>query len=130
MFLLAPVVLLLSRRLAMFDLGEDSAAALGVSVDRTRILAVLAAVGMTSVATAAAGPISFVALAAPQLARRLSGTAHIPVFAASLMGAGLLLAADLASQRAPLDLSLPVGQMTGLLGGGYLLWVLTRRSRP
>ncbi|WP_460273322.1 FecCD family ABC transporter permease [Celeribacter sp. ULVN23_4] len=129
LFVLAPVVLALSRRLALFEMGDDAAAALGVPVERTRITAILAAVGMTAIATAAAGPISFIALAAPQLARRVSGMAHIPFFAAGLMGAGLLLAADLMSQRMPTGLNLPVGQMTGLLGGGYLLWVLTRRSR-
>lgn len=129
LLILAPIVLALSRRLALFELGDDGATALGVPVERTRIVAVLAAVGMTAIATAAAGPISFIALAAPQLSRHLSGTAHIPFFPAGLMGAGLLLSADLLSQRVPLDLSLPVGQMTGLLGGAYLLWVLTRRAR-
>jgi ABC-type enterobactin transport system, permease component len=127
--LLAPIVLGFSRRLAMFELGDDAAAALGVPIERTRMVAVLAAVGMTAIATAAAGPISFIALAAPQLARRLAGTAQIPFLAAGLMGAGLLMGADLFSQRMPLNLNLPVGQMTGLLGGGYLLWVLTRRTR-
>lgn len=129
LLVLAPIVLALSRRLALFELGDDGATALGVPVERTRIVAVLAAVGMTAIATAAAGPISFIALAAPQLSRHLSGTARIPFFPAGLMGAGLLLSADLLSQRVPLDLSLPVGQMTGLLGGAYLLWVLTRRAR-
>jgi iron complex transport system permease protein len=129
LLMLTPIVLGLSRRLAMFELGDDGAASLGVRVEQTRIITVLAAVGMTAIATAAAGPISFIALAAPQLARRVCGAAYIPFFAAGLMGAGLLLAADLLSQRMPTDLSLPVGQMTGLLGGGYLLWILTRHKR-
>lgn len=129
LLMLAPIVLGLSRRLAMFELGDDSVAALGVNVEQTRIITVLGAVGMTAVATAAAGPISFIALAAPQLARRICGASYIPFFVAGLLGSGLLLAADLLSQRMPTDLSLPVGQMTGLLGGGYLLWVLTRNKR-
>ncbi|QUS36932.1 iron chelate uptake ABC transporter family permease subunit [Falsirhodobacter algicola] len=129
LLVLSPILLGLSRRLALFGMGDDGAAALGVGVERVRTIAVLAAVGMTAIATAAAGPISFVALAAPQLARRLCGTAHIPFLPAGLMGAALLLAADLTSQRMPTDLTLPIGQMTGLLGGAYLLWVLTLRSR-
>jgi iron complex transport system permease protein len=128
LLMLAPIVLGLSRRLAMFELGDDSAAALGINIEQTRIITVLGAVGMTAIATAAAGPISFIALAAPQLARRICGVSYIPFFVAGLLGSGLLLTADLLSQRMPTDLSLPVGQMTGLLGGGYLLWVLTRNK--
>ncbi len=63
---------LLSRPLAMLELGDDAASALGVSVERTRLALALVAVGLTALATAAAGPIGFVALAAPQIARRLT----------------------------------------------------------
>lgn len=125
-FVLAPVLLAHSRALTLIEMGEDAARPLGVSVGRVRMIAVLAAVALTALATAAAGPIAFIALAGPQLARRLSGSTGVPLASGGLMGAALLLAADLASQRFPLDLALPVGLVTGLLGGVYLLWVLLR----
>ncbi|MBN9322494.1 MAG: iron chelate uptake ABC transporter family permease subunit [Delftia acidovorans] len=87
---------------------------------------VLSAVALTAIATAAAGPIAFVALAGPQLARRLTRSPEVPVVSAALMGMVLLMMADLISQRFPLNLSLPIGSTTGLLGGAYLLWLLTR----
>ncbi|CAM5299562.1 iron ABC transporter permease [Frigidibacter albus] len=126
--LLAPVLLSHARRLSLLEMGDDTAAQLGVPVERTRFVLVLAAVGLTSVATAAAGPIAFVALAAPQLARRLTRSSGVPLVASALMGGVLLLGADLIGQRLSFSLTLPVGLMTGLLGGLYLLWLLSRRS--
>ena len=113
----------------MLELGDDSDSQLGVSVERTRLLMVLVAVGLTAIATAAAGPISFIALAAPQLARRLTASARVPLVSGALMGAVLLLAADVLSQRLVSTLNLPIGLTTGLLGGLYLLWLLARNRR-
>ncbi|WP_132911530.1 iron chelate uptake ABC transporter family permease subunit [Pseudomonas aeruginosa] len=90
---------------------------------------VLVAVGMTAIATAAAGPIAFIALAGPQLARRLTRSAGVPLLSGALMGAVLLLAADLLGQRLAYVANLPIGLMTGLLGGFYLLWLLLRSRR-
>ncbi len=123
----APPVWLLGRQLATIEMGEDMARQLGVAVPRVRAALVLAAVGLGSVGTAATGPIAFVALAAPQLARRLTRAPEVPLLTAALTGAGLLMAADLASQSSPLGLVMPVGLMTGMLGGLYLLAVLVRR---
>ena len=91
---------------------------------RTRVLLVIAAVGLTAVATASAGPIAFIALAGPQIARRLTRAPGVPLLSGAWTGAALLLAADLISQRAPLGLLLPIGSMTGLCGGLYLVWLL------
>lgn len=124
---LVPIVLALAKPLALFGFGEEKAASLGVPVARVRLIAILAAVGMTALATAAAGPIGFIALAGPQLARRLCGGAAIPLPASALMGAVLLMTADLLAQRAPPGLTLPVGLSAGILGGAYLLWLVTRR---
>ncbi|OOW01028.1 ABC transporter permease [Pseudomonas sp. MF6396] len=129
LLLVVPVAVYHARRLNILELGDDSAAQLGVAVERTRLLMVMAAVGLTAIATAAAGPISFIALAAPQLARRLTTSAQVPLVSAALMGAVLLLAADLLSQRFVANLNLPIGLTTGLLGGVYLLWVLARNRR-
>jgi len=125
--LFAPVIWLLARQLATIEMGEDMARQLGVPLGRVRAALVLAAVGLSSVGTAATGPIAFVALAAPQLARRLTRAPEVPLFSAGLTGAALLMAADLASQSAPFGLVMPVGLMTGFLGGLYLLAVLLRR---
>lgn len=129
LLLIAPLALYQARRLNLLEMGDDTASQLGVPVERIRLLMVLAAVALTAIATAAAGPIAFIALAAPQLARRLTGGAGVPLLSGALMGAVLLLLADLVSQRFPLSLNLPIGLTTGMLGGVYLLWLLGRNRR-
>ncbi|HGV0082513.1 TPA: FecCD family ABC transporter permease, partial [Pseudomonas aeruginosa] len=124
-----PLALYHGRRLEVLELGDASAAQLGVAVERVRLQMVLVAVGMTAIATAAAGPIAFIALAGPQLARRLTHSAGVPLLSGALMGAVLLLAADLLGQRLAYVANLPIGLMTGLLGGFYLLWLLLRSRR-
>lgn len=127
--LIVPVALLHARRLALLEMGDEAASQLGVPVERTRLAMVMTAVGLTAMATAAAGPIAFIALAGPQLARRLCRSPEVPLLPGAAMGAVLLLAADLVSQRVPTGLNLPIGLTTGLLGGIYLLWRLARDER-
>lgn len=124
-----PFVFLLAKPLNLMEMGDASARQIGVNVERTRLLSVILAVSFTAFATAAAGPIAFVALAGPQLARRLTLAPETPLFGGALMGAVLLLAADLLSQRLPLEYKLPIGLTTGLLGGAYLLWLLTQSRK-
>ncbi|MNP53097.1 Ferric enterobactin transport system permease protein FepG [compost metagenome] len=124
-----PVVIGHARHIDLLEMGDDTASQLGIAPERTRLIMVLAAVALTAIATAAAGPIAFIALAAPQLARRLTGAPEVPLVPAALMGAVLLLVADLLSQRLALNLNLPIGLSTGLLGGFYLLWLLSRSKR-
>ncbi|GGL13028.1 FecCD family ABC transporter permease [Streptomyces flaveus] len=121
---LVPLVLGNARGLYMLEMGDDVAYALGVRVERTRMLLMLAAVLLTAAATAAAGPVAFVALTAPQLARRLTRSPGPNLLPAMCMGATLLVVADWASQRAFGADQLPVGVVTGVLGGIYLLWLL------
>ncbi|MEU8776025.1 iron chelate uptake ABC transporter family permease subunit [Streptomyces sp. NPDC048606] len=121
---LFPLILAQGPALRMIEMGDDAAYAVGVPVERTRMLLMLAAIVLTTAAAAAAGPISFVALAAPQLARRLTRSPGSNLLTGALMGAVLLLASDLASQRAFGADQLPVGVVTGLVGGVYLLWLL------
>lgn len=129
LLLIVPVALHQARRVNLLEMGDDSASQLGVAVERTRLLMMLAAVALTAIATAAAGPIAFVALAAPQLARHLTASAGVPLVSGALMGAVLLLAADMLSQRFALSLNMPIGLTTGMLGGVYLLWLLARNRR-
>lgn len=120
---------LLSRRMHLLEMGDDMARALGVPVERSRLLLMLAGVALTAAATAVAGPISFIALVAPQIARRLCAHQSQPLFIAGLTGALLLLAADVATQRLFLPYQLPVGVVTVSLGGIYLIGLLIRESR-
>ncbi|MGX1931421.1 FecCD family ABC transporter permease [Microbacterium resistens] len=119
-----PLVLVLSRRAGLMELGDDIAQQLGVRVERTRLLLVACAVALAALATAAVGPIAFVALAAPQLVRRLLRADAPPIVGAAAMGAALLVVADLVTQLLPVTFAVPVGRMTGVVGGLYLLWLL------
>ncbi len=125
---LVPLVLVLSRDLSALELGDASATALGVRVDRTRVLLVIAAVALACVATATTGPIAFVAFLAGPIASRIVGPATSLVLPAALTGACLVLAADLLGQFA-FDTKFPVGVITGILGAPYLLYLLIRTSR-
>ncbi|MEU5367140.1 iron chelate uptake ABC transporter family permease subunit [Streptomyces sp. NPDC005925] len=126
---LVPLVLANARGLRMTEMGDDISYALGVRVERVRALLMVAAVLLTASATAAAGPVAFVALTAPQLARRLTRSPGPNLLPAMCMGAALLVTADLASQRAFGADQLPVGVVTGVLGGLYLLWLLVTERR-
>lgn len=126
---LFPLVLGQSRALRMIEMGDDAAYAVGVRVERTRLLLMVVAILLTTAASAAAGPISFVALAAPQLARRLTRSPGAGLLTGALMGALLVLVSDWASQRAFGADQLPVGVVTGLVGGVYLLWLLVTERK-
>jgi iron complex transport system permease protein len=124
-----PLVLANARGLRMTEMGDDVSNALGVRVQRVRLVLMVCAVLLTAAATAAAGPVSFVALTAPQLARRLTRSPGPNLVPSLCMGAALLVAADWASQRAFGADELPVGVVTGVLGGAYLLWLLVTERR-
>ncbi|MEU1003416.1 FecCD family ABC transporter permease [Streptomyces tibetensis] len=126
---LVPLVLVNARGLRMMEMGDDVSYALGVRVERVRLLLMVAAVLLTASATAAAGPVSFVALTAPQLARRLTRSPGPNLLPSLCMGATLLVVADWVSQRAFGAEQLPVGVVTGVLGGVYLLWLLVSERR-
>ncbi len=125
---LVPIVLLLSRDLRALELGDASATALGVRVDRVRLLLVVAAVALACVATATTGPIAFVAFLAGPIAARIVGPGSSVILPAAMTGAILVLAADLLGQFA-FDTKFPVGVITGILGAPYLLYLLIRTSR-
>jgi iron complex transport system permease protein len=113
----------------MTEMGDDLSYALGVRVERVRMVLMVSAVLLTAGATAAVGPVGFVALTAPQLARRLTRSPGPNLVPAMCMGATLLIVADLVSQRAFGADQLPVGVVTGVLGGAYLLWLLVTERR-
>lgn len=130
LLLLTPAVALLAAPLRQLELGDDAASAHGVAVERSRIALMVLAVALVAVTTAAAGPIAFVALAAPQIAHRLIRGAGVPLAGSAVCGALLLLASDVAAQNL-LGTDVPVGIVTVIVGGGYLLYLLVARSgRP
>jgi iron complex transport system permease protein len=110
-------------------LGDAVAVATGVRLERLRLLLVLIGVGCTATVTAVAGPIAFIALAAPQIGRRLARAPGIPLLPAALTGAVLLQVADLVAQMLLAPVSLPVGVVTTAIGGGYLMWLLAQEVR-
>jgi iron complex transport system permease protein len=124
----APVLLGQARHLSLLQLGDDTAAALGVRLERTRILVIVAAVGLIAFATAATGPIAFVAFLAGPIAARIVGPAGSLLVPAALVGALLVLVADFGGQYA-FDTRYPVGVVTGVLGAPYLIYLLIRTNR-
>ncbi len=123
-----PLTLLLYRPMRQLEMGDDAARASGVTAARTRLLLMVLGVALTAIVTAAAGPISFIALAAPQIAKRLTRSAGVALISSALTGGLLLLAADWAAQHA-FGAQLPVGVMTVSIGGVYFIWLLIREGR-
>jgi iron complex transport system permease protein len=125
---LLPAALLLGRALRTLELGDDAARGLGARVERTRLALIALSIVLVAVATAAAGPIMFVALMAGPIARRLLGPATGAVLAAALVGAAIVLGADLVANHA-LPAALPTGVVTGAIGAPYLIWLLATANR-
>jgi len=124
-----PVLVLFARPLALLEMGDETAESLGVRPELTRAVLVLAGVALVAAITAAAGPIAFVALAAPQLARRLARSPGVALLPSAAMGAALMLASDVAAQRLLAPTQLPVGIVTVCIGGLYLVGLLIAQTR-
>ncbi|MCT9077983.1 FecCD family ABC transporter permease [Streptomyces fulvoviolaceus] len=131
MVLALTAALVLHRRLAVLDLGDDSAGALGLNTSTARLQLMVIAVVLASLAAALAGPVTFVALAVPHIVRFVTGPPTAASLAlASLTGAVLLLASDLVVQHLlPIE-GLPVGAVTATLGAPWLLVLMFRQSSP
>lgn len=125
---LAPVLLMQARNLSLSQLGDEAASALGVRVERTRIIVIVAAVGLIAFATAAAGPIAFVAFLSGPIAARIVGPGASLLVPSALVGALLVVSADFIGQYA-FDVRYPVGVITGVLGAPYLIYLIVRTNR-
>lgn len=119
-----PAVIACARWLPITQLGPSTAAGLGVRPGLVRVVAVGVAVLLTSVTCAFLGPISFIALCAPAIARPLLGHGAIGVGTSALLGGAMLASADLIAQFAIPGLQVPVGVVTGAVGAVFLLWLL------
>jgi iron complex transport system permease protein len=128
MLAIVPPTLWASTALGGLQLGDDTAAGLGVRVERARLLLVLFGVALASIATAAAGPIAFVAFVSGPVARRLTHGTGIALIPAALVGALVVLAADFAGQHL-LPVQLPVGVLTAIIGAPYLLYLLVTTNK-
>jgi iron complex transport system permease protein len=123
-----PAAQRLSRVLDALVLGEDSARSLGLALPRLRLLLVGLLAAATGLAVSQTGLVAFVGLAAPHLVRRIAPGAHGHMLLASAgAGALLLLAADVVARSLIAPQELPVGVLTALFGGVYLLWLLNRQ---
>ena len=127
--LVCPILLAHTPALRQLELGDDAARALGVRAEAVRLSSLMWGIVLVAIATAAAGPIAFIALVAPQIARRLIGTATLSLLPAAFAGGLLLLSSDLVAQRAFAPTQLPVGVMTVVVGGAYFVWLLIREGR-
>jgi iron complex transport system permease protein len=123
-----PTAQRLSRTLDALVLGEDSARSLGLALPQLRLLLVCLLAAATGLAVSQAGLVAFVGLAAPHLVRRYAPGPHgFTLLASTLAGAVLLLAADVAARTLIAPQELPVGVLTAVIGGVYLLWLLNRQ---
>lgn len=127
--LLAPVLVGLGPGLRMAEMGDDAARALGVPVDRNRLCALGFGAVLCAVGVVCAGPITFVSLAAPQVAKRLSRSTTVRVIPAMVTGSLLLLLSDTLAQKVAPTSQMPVGIATLALGGAYLAWLIAREGR-
>ncbi|WP_435749274.1 FecCD family ABC transporter permease [Microbacterium sp. PMB16] len=125
---IVPVMLLRGRAMGAMQLGDDSAAGLGVRVNSTRLLFILGAVALLAFATAATGPIAFVAFMAGPIAARLTGPGANLLLPSAFVGAVLVLGSDMIGQFA-FGERYPVGVITGVLGAPYLIYLLVRTNR-
>jgi iron complex transport system permease protein len=126
---LLPVTAFLIRSLDAMQLGDDTAIALGARVEAVRLGLIVVAVAYAAFATAAVGPVTFVAFVAGPIARNLLAGSGKGFVQSALVGALVMLGSDLVAQHALPAVQLPVGVVTGVFGAGFLLWLLVVSNR-
>lgn len=125
--ILVPLSFALAKRLNLIGLGDDMATSLGISIPVTRLLALGSAVGLTASCVSICGPIGFLGLIAPHVARRLVGGKHqLLLPCAMLVGMIILLLADLMARTIDPPIELSAGIMTAIIGAPYFLWLLVK----
>ncbi|GCD93600.1 Fe(3+)-hydroxamate ABC transporter permease FhuB [Embleya hyalina] len=125
---LVPLALALGRKLDVLRFDDSTASSLGLDPGRIRLICLVAAVCLAGLAVGICGPVGFVALAAPVIAGRLTGPLRVPVLGSMLVGAILIVLADMLGRIVLDGVEIPVGVVTTVLGGPFLLWVLLGRS--
>lgn len=120
-----PILIYFAKRLELLELGEQAATSLGVNTNKTRLVLIVASVLILALATAATGPIAFVAFLAGPIAKKLVGVGFSALIPAGFIGVILVLASDLIGQFT-FETRYPVGVITGILGAPYLIYLLIR----
>ncbi|MFE4306852.1 FecCD family ABC transporter permease [Streptomyces sp. NPDC056891] len=124
-----PFAALLARPLSIGEMGDDLSTGLGARPGRTATWAVALSIVLSAGAVSVAGPIAFISLTAPQIAKRVTRGGGPHLVMSTLLGALLLVLADLTAQQLPLFDNLPVGLYTMAVGGAYLGYLLLREWR-
>lgn len=124
------VAFLLQKPLNVFLLGENYAAGLGISVSRLRLLVILATALLAGTSTAFTGPIAFIGITVPHIARGLFRTSnHNVILPASILcGAVIMLVCDLISQLPGVTGTLPINAVTALFGAPVIIWIILKRK--
>ena len=122
------MIILLGRYLKVLELGEQSAITLGLKTNQTRLLLMFSSVFLIAFSTAVTGPISFVAFLSGPIAGRIAGNGTSSAPLSGLVGACLVLGADLIGQFV-FDTRYPAGVITGILGAPYLIFLLIRMNK-
>ncbi len=126
--LLIALAPLYRRWLDIMPLGGDVATGLGIDVAKARLAILLLTAGLTATSTLIVGPLTFIGLMAPHLARRLGAMRALPqLFAAALVGAAIMVAADWLGRTLIFPRQIPAGIVATLIGGPMLMWLLSRR---
>lgn len=126
---IAVPLVVLAPRLLTLRLGTDVARGLGLATGPTQAMLLMAAVVLAGATTAVAGPIGFVALVVPHLARLATGSAGPPLAASAVIGALLLVCADLFARTAFAPIQIPTGAVTAFVGAPFLIWLLIRNRQ-
>lgn len=129
LLLCLPVARILGRQLQLLRFSDAVAIGLGTNVRRTRLTILVVTVLLTATAVAVAGPVGLISLVAPEMARHLTGHRGVPIINSALAGALLMTAADWVGRTAFAPVEIPVGVITAIVGGPYLLWILLREPR-
>ena len=125
-----PIAMRVARVLDALVLGETAAASLGLDLSRLRLLLVGLLALLTGTAVAQTGLVAFVGLAAPHLIRRAVVVTHAPLLGLSALSGAVLLAwGDVAARSVAVPSEWPVGLLTAVFGGAYLLVLLRRSGR-
>lgn len=127
-FIMLLLAVVMNRPLREMELGKDAATSHGIHFERSQLWLILIAVALTATATAIMGPVTFVALAAPQIALRFTKSRE-SLAPTAAVGAFVLLSADVLAQRIIPGMILPVGVLTLTIGGLYLVWLLFHQAR-
>lgn len=123
-----PIAIVLGRQLVVMRMSDAVAVGLGVRVRIVRLVALAVAIVLSALSVSVAGPVGLIALVGPETARYLSGPRGVPVIASGVAGALYLILADVAGRTLFTPVEIPVGVVTAVVGGPYLLWILLRSA--